>query len=252
MLVGLLLALAACRVDVVVELAVGPDGTGELTVAATADSDVVRDAPGLGGDLHFDDAVAVGWVVDGPSATDDGGLTVTLSHPVTSAEDATNLLTGLGPPFTDVRLQRTAVDDETTVTLSGSLQLESGFDSFADADLLTAVGGTPYADQIAAAGVTPAESLSFVFRATLPGEVEATTGDSNDGALQWEAPLDGSAQDLATRAVQRSAGGGSWARPLSWLVLAALVAWVGLAAVFVAYVVRARRSRARRRPQLRQ
>lgn len=246
LILGSLLALAACRVDVVVELDIGPDGSGELTVVAIADAEVVQAAPGLADDLRFDDAQAGGWVVDGPAPTEDGGLTATLRHVVTSADDATNLLAGLGPPFVDVRLTRTVDGDETTSALRGSLQLASGFDSFADADLLAAVGGTPYSDEIAAAGATPSESLSFVFRAALPGEIDATTGESRDGALQWEAPLDGTIEDLATRAVQRPASGGSWARPLSWLALVALVVWIGFAAALLIAVVRARRARSRR------
>ena len=69
-------------------------------MTAVADADVVAQAPGLAESLQFADAVAAGWVVEGPTATEDGGLTVTLRHPVTSAEEATNLLASLGPPFT--------------------------------------------------------------------------------------------------------------------------------------------------------
>jgi len=251
--------LAGCRLDVVVDLQLGADGTGALSVTATVDPEVVRDAPGLADDLRFDDAVALGWVVDGPTPTEDGGLTVTLRHPVTSADDATNLLAGLGPPFVDVRLERTtaaaAADgdgdgggtpDEATTTMSGRLELAAGFDSFADADLLAATGATPYAEQIAAADATPSTSLSIVFRAALPGEVESTTGETDDGALQWDAPLDGSAQDLATVTAQRPAGGGAWARPLSWFLLALFVLWVVLAVVLIIAVARARRARAAR------
>lgn len=248
-----LVLLAGCRVDVVVDLQLGADGTGQLTVAATVDAEVVRDAPGLADDLRFDDAVALGWVVDGPTPTNDGGLAVTLRHPVTSADDATNLLAGLGPPFVEVRLERTTADDddgdedEATTTMSGRLELAAGFDSFADADLLAVTGATPYAEQIAAAGATPEASMSIVFRAALPGEVESTTGETNDGALQWDAPLDGSAQDLATVTAQRPASGGAWAGPVSWLLLALLVLWVVLAVTVLAAVVRARRARTARR-----
>ena len=95
-----IVGLAACRLDATVELTIGADGTGELAVTAVADADVVAQAPGLAESLQFADAVAAGWVVEGPTATEDGGLTVTLRHPVTSAEEATNLLASLGPPFT--------------------------------------------------------------------------------------------------------------------------------------------------------
>jgi hypothetical protein len=239
------LVLAGCRVDVTVDLAVGAEGTGELAVTATADAEVVERAPGLAEDLRFDDAEAAGWVVTGPDPTDEGGLTVTLRHPVTSAEEATNLLASLGPPFVDPRLARTVDGDEVTWTLDGALTLPSGFDSFADSELLAAVGGTPFADDLA--GTTPADSMSIVLRADLPGDVEQTTGERRDGAVHWDAPLDGSAVDLSTRTVQGPSSGGAWAGPLSVLALVLLIGWVIVAGLFIAYVVRARRQRSVRR-----
>lgn len=249
----LLWVLAACRVDVSVDLTIGPDGTGELTVAAVADADVVQQAPGLADDLRFDDAAAAGWVVDGPTATETGGLSVTLRHPATSAAEATNLLASLGPPFADMRLERTPAEDgeETTVVLSGQLTLPAGFDSFADSDLLAAVGGTPYADELAAAGATPADSMSVALRAELPGEIEETTGREEDEALAWDAPLDGTALAVSARTVQRPPSGGGWAGPVSTISLVLLVLWVAAAAAFIVSVARARSRRAkarRRRP----
>ncbi len=193
----------------------GADGTGEITVTATADADVVAQAPGLAGDLRFDDAAAAGWVVDGPTATEDGGLTVTLRHPVASAEEATNLLASLGPPFVGVTLERTVSGDdgeEVTVTLTGQLQLVGGWEAFADADLVAAAG-VPFADELAASGATPAGSMAVRLRAELPGEVEETTGRTEDGGLVWDAPLDGSSTDLATTTVQRPADGRLVGRP---------------------------------------
>jgi hypothetical protein len=239
------LVLVGCRVDVTVDLEVGADGTGELVVTATADAEVVEQAPGLAEDLRFDDATAAGWTVDGPTPTEDGGLAVTLRHPVESVAEATNLLASLGPPFSEVRLERTTVEDETTVTLSGGLTLASGFDSFADSELLATAGGSPYADELG--GRTPAESMSVVFRADLPGEVEETTGERRDGALEWEAPLDGTSVDLATRTVQRPASGGSWARPVSVAALVLLLAWIAAVVAFAVSVVRVRRRRQARR-----
>lgn len=243
--------LGGCRLDVTVDLVVEADGTGELTVTAIADPEVVEQAPGLADDVRFDDAIAAGWVVDGPSATADGGLTVTLRHPVTSDADATNVLASLGPPFAGVRVERTAPspeDDETTVLLSGQLNLPAGFDSFADADLLAAVGGSPYASDLDAAGATPDRSMSAALRVSLPGEIEETTGTDTDGVLVWEAPLDGTSTEVAALSVQRPAGGG-WSGPVSTIVLVLLVAWVAAAAAFIVSVGRARsrRARARRR-----
>jgi hypothetical protein len=235
------LVVAGCRVDVTVDLEIGADGSGELVVTATADAEVVEQAAGLAEDLRFDDATAAGWTVEGPTPTEDGGLAVTLRHPVASADEATNLLASLGPPFSDVRLERTTVEDETTVSLSGQLTLPNGFDSFADSELLATAGRSPYADELA--GRTPAESISVGFRADLPGDVEETTGERHDGALEWEAPLDGTSVDLTTRTVQRPASGGSWARPVSVAALVLLLAWIAAVVAFVVSVVRVRRRR---------
>jgi hypothetical protein len=241
-----MLVLAGCRVDVTVDLVVGADGTGEVVVRATSDAEVVERAPGLAADLRLDDAEAAGWTVEGPTPTDDGGLGVTLRHPMSSAAEATNVLASLGPPFSDVRVERTTVGDETTVTLSGRLNLANGFESFADSELLAAAGGPPFADELH--GITPAESMSVVLRADLPGEVDETTAQRRDGALEWEAPLDGSSVDLATTTVQRPARGGSWARPLSVLALVLLLGWLVVAGVFMVSVARVRRRRRARRP----
>ncbi|MET0145126.1 MAG: hypothetical protein ABW328_10120 [Ilumatobacteraceae bacterium] len=245
----LLCVVSACRVDVTVDVVIGPDGTGEVVVTAVADAEVVQQAPGLADDLRTDDAIASGWVVDGPTATADGGLTVTLRHPVTSAEDATNLLASLGPPMTDLRVERTlsADGDETTVVLSGQLTLPNGFDSFADSDLLGAVGGTPFGDELTAAGATPASSMSVTLRAELPGDVIETSGAETDGALVWDAPLDGTSASVTARTEQRPSSGGGWAGPVATVLLLLLIAWVVAAAAFVVSVARARRRRARRR-----
>jgi hypothetical protein len=240
--------LAACRLDATVELTIGDDGTGELAIAAVADADVVAQAPGLAESLNFDDAIAAGWVVDGPTATDDGGLTVTLRHPVTSADEATNLLASLGPPFTDMLVTRTVGDDgeTTTSTLTGRLVLPAGFDSFADSDLLAAVGGTPFADELTASGATPESSMSVELRAELPGDIEETNGEEDDGALTWDAPLDGTTAEVAATTVQRP-GGGGWADVVAAIALVLLIAWIVVATAFIVSVARARARRRQRR-----
>src|SRR5262245_8930491 len=102
------IALTACRLDVDVSTTVDPDGTGEVVVAATVDKDVVDRVPGLAGSLVLDDATAAGWVVEGPAATDAGGLTATLRHPFATVQEAANLVNSLGPPFGDVAFERSA------------------------------------------------------------------------------------------------------------------------------------------------
>ena len=153
-----------------------------------------------------------GGRVDGPTATEEGGLRVVLAHPVTSAAEGTNLLNSLGPPFSQMALGREVSEDgdTTTTTLTGNLVLTGGFDAFADADLLAAVGGSPYADELAASGATPAENMAVTLRAQLPGDVdERSNGTEVEGMRQWEAPLDG--QHVRRPAADRAA---PWRRRL--------------------------------------
>jgi len=192
--------------------------------------------------------VAAGWELDGPTATADGGLTLTISHDFVSAEDATNLLNSLGPPFNQMSIQRTTTGDETTTELSGLLGLSDGFESFADDDLVTAVGSLPFVEEITASGETPETSMSAVITAEMPGviDLERTNGTVlGDGRLEWTIPLDGNITEWRAVSVQAPGDDRWWARPLSIVALVALVAWVGFMIVFILYVAGARFRRAR-------
>jgi len=245
-----LVALSACRLDVTVSVAMEPDGTGTVTVVAVADADLVNRVPGIADDLRLEDAVAQGWAIDGPTVGADGAMAVTLTHPFRSKDELANLLNSIGPPFTDMQAARNTENEQTTNAIDGTLVLPNGFDSFADADLVAAVGGLPFAEEIAASGATPQSALSFTFRVALPGElISSETGNEvGDGVIEWVAPLDGSSVELFTSTVQRPAGsGGAWAEPVSQVALVALVVWVVLAAGFIGFVAWARRKKRVRR-----
>jgi len=246
------LVLASCQVDVDVDLSMADDGTGTITVVATADAAVVAAVPTLASELALDDVVAAGWELQGPTATADGGLTLTISHSFTSPDEATNLLNSIGPPFNQMSVQRTTVNNDTTTTLHGLLGLSNGFAAFADDDLVTAVGSVPFADQIAASGATPESSMHVTIGAGLPGEIvsEETNGTTvEDGSLEWIVPLDGSIAELRAQSLQAPANNAWWARPLSIVALVALVGWVVFMIVFIGYVAWARSRRARRHRQ---
>ncbi|CAN0502574.1 unnamed protein product, partial [Phaeothamnion confervicola] len=133
------LALSACKVDVDVAVDVRADGSGTVTVTALADGELVTATPGLVDDLRFEDAVAAGWTVDGPSNTTGGGLRVVLSHTFDSAAEGTALLrsiNGTGGPVHDVAIAL----DGSSVALTGSLRVDGGLNAFADPDVLAAIG----------------------------------------------------------------------------------------------------------------
>ncbi len=241
--------LAACQLDVTVDVVVESDGTGQIAVTVLADQDVVDQVPTLIDDLVLDDVIEAGWSIDGPRAPDggSGGLFLQMTHPFRSQGEATNLLQSLGPPFTQMELGRGTNDDITTNQLIGRLVL-NGFDDFADADLVASVGGQPFADEIAASGATPADSFNVTLQALLPGVIESeqtnVEPDAN-GILTWELPDDGSTALILAQSTQQPGEGQRWARPLSIVALVALVAWVSFMTIFIGYVTVARFRRAR-------
>jgi len=243
-------ALAGCRVDLSVDVTVEPDGTGSITLVATADAEVVAAVPTLADDLATDDIVAAGWTIEGPTSLPDGGLTITLSRGFTSDAEATNLLNSLGPPFNQMAMTRNTSGDDTTTRLTGLLGLPDGFESFADEDLIAAVGSVPFAEQIAASGATPESSIGAVIRTTLPGQIDGaqTNGtELGDNQLEWRVPMDATVLDWRAVAVQSPGDNRWWARPLSVVALIALVAWMAFMTLFIGYVMWARWQRTRRR-----
>ncbi len=249
------LALTACKVDATVDVAVKADGTGVITLTAVADADVLAQAPGLAQDLRFDDAIAAGWVMTPPAATDAGGLQVVLKHEFVTAEEATALLrsiNGAGGPLHDVVLTRTVTDDDITTSLAGTLRVDGGIDAFADPDVLAAIGGSPYADNIAATGLRPTDVVTFTFTADLPGEsaTVATGSAVGDQALAWSVPLDQTSVVLDSSFVLAQGTASSIWGTVSTIALVVFVAWCVLAVAFIAFVARARKQRAQRRPTL--
>jgi hypothetical protein len=242
-------ALTACRLDVAVSTTVAADGSGDVAVVAAVDKDVVDRVPGLAGGVALDDATAAGWAIEGPNATDAGGLTVTLTHPFSTVQEAANLVNSLGPPFGNLAFERSASEEEVAVAVSGALTLPGGtWDAFGDQALLAAAGGTPFAAQLDESGASPATSMSVELSVRLPGEIERSNGDARDDAVVWSAPLDGSSLDVSARSVLRAGASGSgWADVLGTVAVVLLIAWLSAGAVLVVLVVRAR-SRRRNRP----
>ena len=244
------LALTACKVDTTVHVQVNADGTGSITLTAVADAEVVAQAPGLAEDLRFDDAIAAGWALTAPAATDTGGLQVVLTHEFATVEEATALLqsiNGPGGPLHDIALTRAVTDDDITTGLAGTLRVDGGIDAFADPDVLAAIGGSPYADDIAATNLRPTDVVTFTFSLELPGEAMTPAGGTPataDAALAWSVPLDGTSADLATTTVLAQGQPSSVWGTVARIALVALVAWCVGAVAFIAFVARARTQRA--------
>ncbi|MCU1388499.1 MAG: hypothetical protein JWL72_1837 [Ilumatobacteraceae bacterium] len=247
---ALAMLCAACNVDMSVDVLMREDGSGTVTVTATADADIVKQAPALMTDLRFDDVRASGWTVQGPVATPTGGLQVVLMHTFATPAEANAILAGLNGangPFNAVTLGRTKSHGTTTYSLSGSLQVAGGLDAFSDTDLFNAIGATPFAAQLTAAGLQPGQAVTLHFQAKLPGTVKTSTATAGSASsptgLSWAIPIDGTAVDVATVATHKDSKN-VWAGPLAKGAKIALFAWIVLSVGFILYVITARRRRA--------
>jgi len=236
------IACASCRVDVAIDVTMDDDGSGTVTVTAIADADVVRQSTSLATDLRFDDIVAAGWIVDGPAPTQSGGIQVVFTHTFETPAEATALLADIDGdkgPLVGITLERTVVKKTTTFTLNGTLQVTGGLDAFSDEELLAAVGATPYATQIAGAGLQPADAIGITFTASLPGKIDNTTAAAGEG-LSWTVPLDGTAVDVATLSETKDTRN-AWASPLARGARIGLIAWGAISLCVIVYVMLARR-----------
>jgi hypothetical protein len=251
--IALALLTSGCRVDFVVDVTVAEDGTGTITLTATADADIVEQATGLAQDLRFEDLEEAGWVVDGPVVNGDDGLTVTLTHAFASPAEATAILStlnGADGPFLGLELSRNEDEEAVTYSFVGVGRVNSGLASFTDPDLLSAVGATPYADEIAAATLSPTQAIGLTLAVDLPGDLEESSADPEADSLTWTIPLDGSSTQLTATSTLSLAGDTTWS-VVATVFLVALVAWLVIAAAFILFVVNARKRRlSRPRPRL--
>lgn len=250
---ALVVLLTSCRVDVAVDVTVEADGSGTISVVATADAQLLAEVPDLADDLALDDLRGKGWTVEGPDATDSGGLRVALSQDYDDLEGLNAALVDLGGPFRQVRVAREDTFARTTWRLSGTLRLDDGLASFADTDLLTALGTTPYQDDLDARGLALRDAVSVQLRVHLPGTLAETTGieQRSDGTtfVTWTAPLDGSSMSVATTS-ERVDRGAKRADTVASVAQFLFVAWCITALTFIVWVIFARTRRHRRRRRM--
>lgn len=244
--------LTSCRVDSVVTLDVEPDGSGTLAIVTTADAEVVAKYPNLASELSFDDAKAAGWSVSDVATTPEGAMQVRVAHHFVNPEEATDLLGQLSSefgPFKDLVLTRTGKDTDSTWNLVGKLQVNDGLKAFADPQLLTTIGASPFQATLANSGLDIGQAVGVTFNLKLPGEIESTTGIFKFGTVQWNAAFDGSTQDLTTT-TQNTAVAATIARIFSPLLRWILILWIVGMAAFSAFVALWRYRRHRRTPTL--
>ena len=245
------IVMTACRVDVAVDVTMNQNGSGTITVAVTADQQLVQQAPGLAGDLRLDDLTRAGWTTDGPIGTPDGGLSIELRHTFDTPEQATALVASLnGPngPFRAVLFTRQAHERSIEYRVDGRARVD-GVTGFADPELLDAVGATPYAAEIESADMTPDEAIGLTFTVILPGLVDETTAEAEQSPLSWTIPFDDTVVDLTTATTTSLETGRSWTL-LATLSFVALGLWVLLSIAFIVIIARRQHRKRKRRRSL--
>lgn len=239
------LFLSSCRVDQTISLEVNRNGTGKVVVTVVADKAILDAAPQLAADIRFDDLATAGWDVEGPTNTDDGGLSIVLSRSFKDPTQATLILGQVnGPrgPLQEAVLTRSGKDTNSVWTLAGRLEVNGGLQAFIDDAAFELLGGAPYAPDLEEANLDIGAALGLTFTVLLPGEVETTTGVQKDGQVTWLVPMDGSRVDIGTSStnvdvVSSVAGVGRV------LVLAILTLWVAGMAILLLLVFNAKQRR---------
>jgi hypothetical protein len=250
-----------CRMDVAVSIQMEPDGTGQVSVEIVLDR-ALTDAVPPGSDLLLlDDARDAGWEITGPLPTQDGGTEITLTKATSTLEDLAAALVTVGPPLILESVERrpnSSGDLLSEIINSFSLRAAltdgdttEGFGVFSDPALNSVIGGIPFEEELAAVDATPARTMGLVVRIDAPGQVsshngELIAGDNQRSLVEWAVPLDGSVTEIMMTTVQRP-DGAPWAGGLARVLLTVLGIWVAISVAFIAWVVLARRRRARTR-----
>lgn len=192
------MAASACRVDATVDVVVGDEGAGEVTVRVVVDAEAVRMAPDLPDSLRLADVAEAGWEIAGPE-TVGGDMTVEVSKEFDSAEQLPQILAELAGEgiFEDVTLARTHTPSDfrfslsdpvsasrTSYVLTGRVVPPTDPAVFSD-DSLIAVLGDPFGrpelvdedGQPVDLGLALKMSLSF----TLPNDLVSETATRVEG-----------------------------------------------------------------------
>ncbi len=242
-MLSVVLIATGCRLDVDVAVSMAADGSGTVSLRAVADSELVAAAPAAAQRPLVDDVVWGGWTGFGPTPTDDGGMVLVLTHRFDDGGDLTALLATIGPPIIDpVVVRELSADDVGRITaadttLSATLGLPEGFASFSDADLVNALGGEPFAADLA--GLQPDDVMTVEMTVALPD----TSVEGGEKIETFTAPLDGSTTEINMSAQQRTERPRSFASVAADVLAVVLVAWVIASVGFIAWVLMARRRR---------
>jgi hypothetical protein len=240
-LVALLLAVvaAACRTDVDVHVQVEPDGSGRVTVTVDLDAEAAAQLGDPAG-LSFEDMTSAGWEVEAPAARD-GGLRIVAVRPFATPEQLAGVLDEVGGAdgvFSGTSLVLGDGFATSSTSFRTDLSLSGDPAQLSDEQLTQVLGGLPLGrtpEELAALGADRPDAATLTVRVSLPGGVDTTNGDIDDGDATWSAPMTGGT------ATDESLTASADERRTSTLVLAGAGAALVVAAIAVAVVGLTRR-----------
>lgn len=187
----------ACQADAVVDIIVEDDGTGTVTFTLDLDAGVVEAAPEVLDGLRTADLAPAGWSVEGPTATPEGGATMSAVKAFASPDHLSGVLdeiAGSNSLFDNFTVDRERSFARTTYVLRGDIDQNFDLESLGDSaidGLLTDALGRPVAEIEAIAGEPLANTMTLQFGVTLPDTVEANTPSIDGRTATWMiAPTD--------------------------------------------------------------
>lgn len=207
------MVLSACRVDIRVDVTADDTGAGTIVVTVDLDAELVALVPGLADDLRVDDLITSGWVIEGPTPINSGGLRVILLYVFESPAEATaamRQISGPNGPLLNPELKRTIAGRTVSTTLDATLQFVGGIEAFSDPTLSATLGTAPWASTAEKFGVDPQQSVAVTLVAHLPGAIKKSTGTEADGGVIWTAPTDGTAVAVVIGTAESKVDGGFW------------------------------------------
>lgn len=245
-LVGaLILLVSACRVDVRIDVTADDTGAGSIAVTVDLDAEAVTLVPGLAEDLRIDDLISSGWVIEGPTQINSGGLRVILRYAFESPAEATTAMrqiSGPNGPLLNPELKRTIDGRTVSTTLDATLQFVGGIEAFSDPTLSATIGAAPWAATAEKLGVDPTQSVGVTLVAHLPGDIKKSTGTEADGGVIWTAPNDGTAVAVVIGTAESKVDGGFW-QILASIFGYILGLWLIIIGILILLVVFARHRR---------
>lgn len=246
-----LVSSTACRVDLATSINVAENGSGSITVVATADAAALRAAPELPETLNLDDLRTAGWDVTVQNPIENAGLSVTARREFATVDEATmffSQLSGESGPLREMSIVRTGGVNDSTYTFSAKGGLRNGLAGFADAEALASLGEAPFAETLSANALALADALGMSLSLTMPGEPVDTNGkavartdDDLTTTITWTVPVDAVDSPLTATTRVRDVSA-LVASVLARLFLVAMMLFVAVVVMYVATVVQ-RRSR---------